>query len=260
MASAVALGGASEGQSSTSGWVDPVSGVVFHADPDSRAAARPAARTQMAVWAERPQVDLYTGVVYRGDEGSPGDAPGHPAFDTGDVTLQFGRRDYTALTFGFGVAPSDSSTDYQGYATYSWFPADEFELSWTVSGWFFDQEEGEEDGGDQTGGLNFAFGARLYFLDVDRPTDDQIAWYLSAGIGVLVSGQDVPEDGSEFNFTPTAGGGVSVPLSKIGFDDSRVRLDVGVRWHHISNASQFGTDNNPDRDAVLVYAGLAFPL
>jgi hypothetical protein len=32
-----------------------------------------------------------------------------------------------------------------------------------------------------------------------------------------------------------------------------------VGWHHISNASSAGSDDNPARDGVRVYLGVVFP-
>jgi len=92
-------------------------------------------------------------------------------------------------------------------------------------------------------------------MDDDKDRNDQWAWYLEAGIGLLASTDEVPEGGSELNFTPRAGAGVAVPITDWG-----ARLDLGVRWMHISNASQFGTDDNPDRDSLMVYASIMFPM
>jgi lipid A 3-O-deacylase len=36
-----------------------------------------------------------------------------------------------------------------------------------------------------------------------------------------------------------------------------VRLLVGARWHHISNANLYR--DNPGRDSLMGYVGLSFP-
>jgi hypothetical protein len=75
--------------------------------------------------------------------------------------------------------------------------------------------------------------------------------YMDGGAGLLFATEEVPNSGSEFNFTPQAGIGATYDL---GGD---VRLMAGVRWHHISNAN---TDsNNPGRDSALAYIGVSIP-
>jgi hypothetical protein len=75
--------------------------------------------------------------------------------------------------------------------------------------------------------------------------------YGDFGCGLLGTNHNVPDDGSQFNFTPQAGLGVTFD---VGQDR---RWIVGVRWHHISNASLY--QNNPGRDSVMVYTGLSLP-
>jgi hypothetical protein len=75
-----------------------------------------------------------------------------------------------------------------------------------------------------------------------------------AGIGVMGATGDVPDGGTPFDLMPRAGIGVTKQLT-----DDGLRLDVGVRWHHISNARINGDDENPSRDGAMLYAGLIFP-
>lgn len=75
--------------------------------------------------------------------------------------------------------------------------------------------------------------------------------YLDGGAGVLFTTDDVPATGSNFNFTPQAGLGFTADLHE------EIRLVLGVKWHHISNANTFS--ENPGRDHVMVYGGLSFP-
>lgn len=100
--------------------------------------------------------------------------------------------------------------------------------------------------GDDAVGLNLAVLIRSHL--VRQPN-----WslYIDGGAGVLGSTDDVPSDGSPFNFTPQAGIGATV-----GLENNR-RLMVGVRWHHISNANTF--DDNPGRDSIMGYVGLNLP-
>lgn len=71
------------------------------------------------------------------------------------------------------------------------------------------------------------------------------------GCGMLGTNKNVPIAGSQFNFTPQAGVGFTFD---VGNDRRAV---VGVKWHHISNASLYR--DNPGRDSILVYGGLNLP-
>ncbi len=151
-----------------------------------------------------------------------------------------GSRYWTLLA---GVAFHADATDANLYAGLGFFLIDKFEFNFGLGGWWFSQE------GQDTAGGNPVFGFRYHFMP-----HEPFNVYLDAGIGVLFSGDDVPDDGESINFTPRAGVGT---LWKLG--DSGARLDVGVRWHHISTASSTGSDDNPSRDSAMVYAGVAFP-
>jgi hypothetical protein len=37
------------------------------------------------------------------------------------------------------------------------------------------------------------------------------------------------------------------------------RLQLGVRWHHISNGRSNGDSDNPSRDGLMLYTGVVFP-
>lgn len=76
--------------------------------------------------------------------------------------------------------------------------------------------------------------------------------YFHAGSGGIVTGEPVPNRGTRYNFSSDLGVGVST-----GIADS-ARLTLGARWNHISNASL--GDNNPGRDFIYGYAGLAVGL
>jgi hypothetical protein len=110
---------------------------------------------------------------------------------------------------------------------------------------YFDQA------GDNAYGANFNLLARWHFLARDR-------WslYVDGGGGVMSTTERVPDRtggidrGSDFNFTPQGGVGLSHRVAE------NTRMLVGLRWHHISNARTH--DENPARDSLLVYAGFSF--
>ncbi len=160
--------------------------------------------------------------------------------------LDFGRAGTDWIIVGGGVAFSSRSTDYNATAAWHHFLADDFEFNLTVGGWYHDQP------GQDAGSGSVSIGFRWHFYD--DPKDDRWTAYLDAGIGLMGSSDEVPDGGTEINFIPRAGIGMTYRLG-----DSANRLDFGVRWQHISNGSTFGADENPSRDSAMVYFGVVFP-
>jgi len=147
-------------------------------------------------------------------------------------------------SLGAGVAIDGNATDTNVYAMTHFFIADDFEFNLTFGGFYNNQA-----GKDAVSG-NFALGFRWHF-----DNEPEQSWYFDFGIGVLGATDEVPQGGTKFNFTPRAGIGTTIKLS----DDSPARLDLGVRWHHISNANTSGGGNNPARDSIMFYAGVSWP-
>ena len=143
-----------------------------------------------------------------------------------------------------GVAFTSDNTEYNGQVLFGTFLTDGFEFNFSLGGWHHDQEE------DDAQSINPAFGFRYHFMP-----KDPFNVYIEAGIGLLFSNDDVPADGTSTNFTPRAGVGTLIRLD----ESSGLRLDLGVRWHHISNATTSGSDDNPSRDSIMVYTGIIFP-
>src|SRR5436309_3218979 len=73
------------------------------------------------------------------------------------------------------------------------------------------------------------------------------------GWGGGTAGDQRGGGGTGFDFMPRAGVGFTRRLT----DD--MRLEAGLRWHHISNARIHGEARNPSRDAPMFYVGLIFP-
>jgi len=128
----------------------------------------------------------------------------------------------------------------------SYFFRDDLNVSMEVGGLFFNEPSDSTD----TGGFNFNLLMRWHFIRHDSWT-----LYADAGAGLLIAGAEIPKNGSEFNFTPQAGLGISYRLNK----HKDIWLLTGVRWHHISNASAFGSDRNPGRNSIMAYVGIDFP-
>jgi hypothetical protein len=150
------------------------------------------------------------------------------------------------LTFGGGISHDFSGNGgYDLTAAWSRFVIDRFELSAEVAFWYFAQN------GDNAFGVNPQFVMRYHFY---RSEDARWTIFAEAGIGLLFSTDNVPSGGTSFNFTPRAGVGFTRQLT-----DSGLRLQVGLRWAHISNARLNSDSRNPSRDSAMLYAGLIFP-
>lgn len=178
--------------------------------------------------------------------GTPADLPAPSAAPA------FAESGYASIQIEFAAAFTENNEDYQLRVGYSEFLVDDFEFSVGLSAWYHDQKI------DNQASASFDLAFRYHILkeDVERGVSPSWTVYGETGIGVMISSGDVPDLGSEFNFIPRAGGGVTFRP----FSDSAMRMNVGVRWHHISNASTPGSDENPDRDAAMIFTGIIIPL
>ncbi|MCA9281708.1 MAG: acyloxyacyl hydrolase [Phycisphaerales bacterium] len=161
------------------------------------------------------------------------------------VSHRFGE----AGTWWWGVGAmgtlSDDATDARLDVAVRTFLADNFELNLSLSGWAFFQD------GTDAQAINPGFAFRWHFINNH---ERGYSVYAETGIGLLFANDEVPDTGTRFNFTPHAGVGATFALG-----DAGERLDLGVGWHHISNASTSGTDDNPARDSIAIWLGVIFP-
>ncbi len=74
--------------------------------------------------------------------------------------------------------------------------------------------------------------------------------FIQAGAGLLFTTPKVPENTSQFNFTPQGGIGV------YWFRQPRSAVAFGVRYHHISNAGT--AERNPGHNALYFYTGISW--
>lgn len=158
----------------------------------------------------------------------------------------FGRAGSEWLTFGAAAANNlGSENDFNLHAAYSQFLADELEFALEAAGWYFDQQ------GDDTGGVSGSMVLRWHHFH-----DEDFSWtmYSDVGIGLLAAFDETPRGGQEFNFLPRIGGGFTRRLN-----DEGARLQIGARWHHISNGRYTGDERNPSRDSVMIYAAIVIP-
>lgn len=176
----------------------------------------------------------------------PATASAEPqAAPTVPVRLDYGDKGTNWLTIGGGYAKAFNQVD-DGNLFVSWSHFLGRDVEFNVEGglWHFNQR------GKNAVGLNAVMVFRWHFYN-----QDPISLYLDTGIGILVANRNVPSGGTGFNLTPRVGGGMTWRLT-----DDGVRLQLGVRWHHISNARIHGDARNPSRDAPYFYTGLIFPL
>lgn len=158
----------------------------------------------------------------------------------------FGAKGSSWVTTGLGVAYDfDDSIDVDVWAGYSNFLIDNVEFRLDLRLFYYAQT------GDDAVGANPIMMFRWHFYN-------ETPWsaYVDLGIGVFVSSDLVPDGGTGVGFTPTAGLGVTRLLD----ESTGMRLDLGLRWNHISNARIEGDVRNPGSDGLMIYAGLMFPL
>lgn len=136
----------------------------------------------------------------------------------------------------------DDAEQFLAGIGFSYFIFDDISLNLEFNAMYFDQR-----GHDAFGG-NFNLLFRWHFYQSD---DRTWSLYADAGAGMLLTSEEVPRFGSNFNFTPQAGAGISFDLTP------DARMFIGSRWHHISNANLY--DENPGRDSGMVYAMVSFP-
>ncbi len=100
--------------------------------------------------------------------------------------------------------------------------------------------------GENTNGINFTLQLRWHFI-----AKESWSMFIEGGAGLLRTSNDVPSDGSSFNFTPQAGLGFTFDIG------NNNRWIIGTRWHHISNANTYSS--NPGRDSIMIWTGISFP-
>lgn len=158
---------------------------------------------------------------------------------------EFGAADTRWWSLGTGVAfDFEDGTSFNVHGSLSYFIAENIEAVGEVGAWYYSQP------GEDAIGVNPAFVLRWHFLNKGSWTA-----FADIGIGALLVSSDVPADnGTSFNFTPRAGIGLTYAL-----DDAGTRLQLGLRWAHVSNARITGHDDNFGVDAAMPYVGVVFP-
>ncbi|MFI4854900.1 MAG: acyloxyacyl hydrolase [Phycisphaerales bacterium JB065] len=149
-----------------------------------------------------------------------------------------------------GMIDDDDNEDYSLRFTYHHFIADRFEYNLALTGWFHDQPMDDEFSG------SFDLGFRYHFHVAE---DRRWTVYGDLGIGFMLSSGEVPQGGTDYNFTPRVAIGTTMLLPQNLGGDAGGRLDLTFGWQHYSNASTSGSDDNPARDSLFIRVGVIFP-
>ena len=122
-----------------------------------------------------------------------------------------------------------------------WFVADGLSFGAFAEAVYFDGETNDAGGG----GVGLL--ARWHFL-----RGEDYTLFVEGGCAFVLFSDDIPDGGTEHDFTPRAAIGATYELSE------GVRLVGKAGWFHISNAQTGPT--NPGLDSVSVMIGLSFTL
>lgn len=178
----------------------------------------------------------------------PAPAPAAPASqpELSSTKLRFLDKGKWTLTLGGGAAPDfEDASDVNGFAQVSYFLVKNFEIGFELGGWYFSQPV------KNTGGVSGSLTFKYHFYSTE---DRRFTAFADLGIGVLGAFNQVPSGGTNVNFLPRAGAGITYALT------DEARLVTGLRWHHISNAHIRGDGRNPSRNGLMFYAGITFDL
>jgi hypothetical protein len=179
-----------------------------------------------------------TVLSFRGDQTDPATATpvdvSKPAFSQGS---------WTALAYGSGSFSGDDGDVYLGHVGVGYYFLDGHAINAELAFGGIDGDSGAED----SAAVAVELMVRSHWIRRDR-------WslYVDAGAGIIWTENEFPAGGTDWNFTPQAGVGLTVELSESS------HLMAGTRWYHISNANREGSKNNPGYNSIMVYVGVTF--
>ena len=124
-----------------------------------------------------------------------------------------------------------------------YYIVDNLSLGGELQAYYADQPDSDA----LIGGLGLLL--RYHFLSFDR-----FSVFLDGGGSVTYASRDVPEFGTNFNYTGKVGLGLSCELR------DNLHLITGVRYFHLSNANLHGRDQNPSYDGIQFHLGLMWTL
>ena len=150
------------------------------------------------------------------------------------------------ITFGLGGGAGNNDVNNgHVFASWSTFLDDGVEFIVEGAGHYFEQPDKDAAGGT----LSALFRWHWWYSEHGEQEEPRWTSYLDIGIGLMGTTDDVPEEGTSFNFSPRVGAGVTRLINEDW------RLNAGVRWLHVSNGRIWGEDDNPAVDGAVLYLG-----
>lgn len=154
---------------------------------------------------------------------------------------EFGAQGTVRFQVGGSVSSNFNDVSLlQARTSVSWFIVDGVSVDFEADFGAVIQPDTQDGVG---GGASFMF--RWHML-----RKDTWSFYGELGAGMFWSSVDVPAGGGQVKFQPQIGLGVSFDVAE------DVRMMVGARWTHLSNART--TSTNPGFDGLGIYAMLSF--
>ena len=138
---------------------------------------------------------------------------------------------------------------YDAHAGVGYFFRDSWSVNLTALGGY---GRIEEEGSSSEDAVLYGADLLIRWHFLQRPFGvPKASLYADGGAGMMQSSVSFPDDGSNFNFRPQVGGGMTYRLSR------QVRVMGGARWLHVSNG---GIDkDNPGVNQAFVYFGVSVP-
>jgi hypothetical protein len=161
----------------------------------------------------------------------------------------FDEGSWVFTTYGSGTWGENSDALYGAHVGGGYYFIDGLSINLEATGYYLDIHDGSGESGGTTGGGGLDALFRWHFLRDEQ--EGKWSIYFDAGAGILQSGESIPADGSNFNFTPQAGVGGTLKIC------DGAHLMGGARWFHASNAGTHA--NNPGYNGVEAYVGLMIP-
>jgi len=164
-----------------------------------------------------------------------------------EASTAFAAGTWSFQTYGSVTLGDDAGDLYLAHAGVGYYFIDNLSINFEGVGGITDANRNNSDDDNlTTAGFDLLF--RWHFLRGEK-------WsiYGDGGAGMIWFEEAFPQQGTHQNFTPQAGAGFTWNIV------DNINLMAGARWHHISNASRKGSDNNPGFDGIMPYVGIIVP-
>lgn len=169
------------------------------------------------------------------------------------VTSSYGIYDTMWWNMTVGASSDfDNIEDVNASIGFSYFAADDVEVGADILLRYIVQEGNDALAVNPQIYFRWHFFTSSTLLGMQAASDaGERGWtmFLEAGIGPMLSTDDVPPTSTSLNFTPRAGIGMTVAVSE------KTRLLASLRWSHVSNADIVGNDDNVGSDGAMLTIG-----